>query len=120
MVELGDLLRSFADSIPETAVLVAAAYSKLVGPVGPPEPLGVIAGMVLAMVVRAPLAARLKWFQYSDWRRVSWVLRGLVQRFQEGKSSRKPRPVFDELAQQESFDEQHGHLPVQPGDKSRV
>ena len=118
---LGDLLRSYVDSVPQSAAaVVIASRSELVGPAGTREPLGVIAGMVFAMVTRASFPVHLKWFQSLDWRRAPRMLRALAPCSQEDKSLHRPRPGFDDLAQRESFGEQYGRLLVQPDDKSRV
>ena len=101
-------------------VLVIAVRCGLVGPVGFPEPLGAIAGMVFAMVTRASYTTRWKWLWSLDWRRVSRMPRGSAPCSQEDGSVQKPRPGFDELGRQESFVEQYGRPPVQPDDKSRA
>ena len=55
-----------------------AQRDELVWPPGRLEPLGVIAGMVLAMATRASYGARLKWFQSLDLWKVSRALRALT------------------------------------------
>ena len=83
------------------------------GPAGTLEPLGVFAGMLLAMVTRATYSARLKGRQSLDWRRVSRMSRGLVPRSQEEKSTQRARPGFEGGVNKDGFDEQYGHLPGQ-------
>ena len=51
--EFGDLLRPYVDGIPLSAAWEIAARSGLVGHASTLEPLGVIAGMVFAVVARA-------------------------------------------------------------------
>ena len=60
--ELGALLRAYVDNIPPSALAAICVRPELVSPSGALEPLGVIAGVVSAMVTRASCAARLKWF----------------------------------------------------------
>ena len=96
--ELGDPLRSYVGDFPQSAVLVIATRTQLVGQSGTLEPLKVIAGMVFAMVTRASYTARLKWFQPLDVGRVSRMLRGLVPCSQEDKSVEEARLGFDDLA----------------------
>ena len=118
--ELGDLLRSYVEEIPQSVALVIAARPELVGPSGTLEPLGVTAGTVFAMVTRASCSARLEWFQCLDWWRVSRTLRGVAPCSQENQSAQKARPGFEDVATKDGFGEQYGHLSDQPGDKSRV
>ena len=61
--QLGGLLRAYVDGLPPPVVKVIAERDALVGREGTLEPLGAIAGMVLATVTRASYGARLKWFR---------------------------------------------------------
>ena len=76
--------------------------------------------MVFAMGTRASFSARLKWFKFLDWWRVSCVLRALAPCSREDKSAQKPRPGFGDVVNKDGFDELRGLLPAQPDDKSRV
>ena len=73
--DLESVLRAYVDDIPAPAVPTIAQRDELVGPSGRLEPLGVIAGMVFAMVTRASYGSHLKWFQSVDWWKVSRMLR---------------------------------------------
>ena len=112
--ELGALLRSFLGDSPPSAAPVIGVRPELLDPSGALERLGVIAGMVFAMVTRASSSARLKWRQRLGWWRFSCLPRGTVPRDQEDKSVRKSRPGCVEVAEKDCFDEQYGHLPVRP------
>ena len=108
------------DGIPPSAVLAIVERPELVGAASTLESLGVIAGMVFALVTRASYSARLKWFQKLDWWRVCRLLRGIVTCAQEGKSAPKSCPGFVAITNKGRFDDQYGHLPARPGDTSRV
>ena len=103
-----------------SAVSVIGDRSELGGPKGTLEPLGVIAGIVFAMVARALYAARLMWFQKSVWWLVSFMLRGMAPRDQEDKSVKRSRLALVGIANKDDFDEQYGHISARPGDKSCV
>ena len=118
--ELSALLRAYVDGIPRSAVPGIGVRPELAGPSGAHEPVGVIAGMVFAIVTRASCSARLKWPQKLDCWRVSCLLRGMVPRDREDKSVQKSRPGFVEIANEDCFDEQYDHLPVRPDEKSRA
>ena len=47
------------------------------------------------------------------------MLRGLFPRSQEDKSALKSRPGFDYIVKKDGFDDQYGHIPVQPDDNPR-
>ena len=118
--ELGAPLRAYVDANPPSVDAAGGMRSELVGPFGALETLGVVAGVVFAMVTRPSYDARLKWFQKLDWWRVSCLLRGLAPRGPGGKSVQKSRPGFVEITNKDCFDEQYGRPPVQPYDKSRL
>ena len=60
------------------------------------------------------------WFQKLGGWRASGMLRGMVPYAQEDTSAPKSRPGFVEIANKNRFGDQFGHLPEQPGDKSRA
>ena len=118
--ELGELRRAYADGISPSVVKVIAGRDELVGREGTLDPLGVVGGMVFATVTRASYGARFRWFQALDWWRVSCMPRGLFPGAQGDKSALKSRPGFDDVVNRDGFDDQYGHIPAQPDDKSRV
>ena len=77
------------------------------------QPLGVIAGMVNAMVTRASFSARLSWFQSLDWLRVSRMLRGPAPMAPADKSAGEPVAGLEKAVNPESFVEPSGEMPVQ-------
>ena len=93
--ELSELFLSYADDISPSAARVIAARPELTGPPGTSELLGIIAGVVFALVKRMSYSARLKWFQSSGWRAVSRMLRGLDPCDQGLKSDPMARAGFD-------------------------
>ena len=60
---LGELLRAYENDVPVSVVRAIGAPQDLVGGRVALRPLGVIEGMVSAMVTRASYSARLSWFQ---------------------------------------------------------
>ena len=84
--ESSELLRWYVGDISPSVERVIAARPELTGPPGALEPLGVIAGMVSAMVTRAPDSARLNLPESLDWWKASCLLRGLESCDQEVKS----------------------------------
>ena len=115
-VEFGRLLRAYFDTLPQSVIRAIGAREELVGPEGGLQPPGVVAGMVFAMLTRAPFSARVAWFQYLDWVRVSRMLRGLRPAPPEDESASEAAPGLDPGA----FDQQYSHLPAQLSDKSRT
>ena len=101
-LELESLLRAYVDNVPESVVSIIVQRGELVGPAGRLEPIGVIAGMVFATVIRASYGARLKRFQSLCVRvgclRASCMLRVLAPSSKEAKSPLKGRIGFDDLA----------------------
>ena len=63
--EMGSLWRAYAVEISDTVIRVIALRLELLGHAGPGvvEPLGVLSGMISALVARASCSARVKWFQ---------------------------------------------------------
>ena len=118
--ELGAAPRLYVAGIPPFAASEIGVRAELAGLTGSVEPLGVIAGVVFAMVTFASYSARLKWPQRLGSRRASCMLRGMVPRNQGDKSVRKSRPGFVEIANKRCLDEQYGHTSAQPGDRSCV
>ena len=118
-LELEALLRAYIHDIPEFVVSIIGQSGELVGPSGRLEPLGVLAGMVFALVARASYGARLQWFQALDWWKVSRMLRGLTPSSKEAKAPLKGRIGFDDLVYKDASERMRGLIPVQPDDKSR-
>ena len=98
--DLEQVLRAYVEDIPIPTALAACDRDDLVGEDGQLQPLGVVSGMVFAMVTRASYSARLTWFQSLDWSKVSRAARfpaesvrgrkrsnGLSFRFREDRGS---------------------------------
>ena len=118
--ELGELLRVYVDAIPESVISVIGARVDLAGPEGSLRPLGVVAGVVFAMLPRPSYSARLSWFRSLDWRRVSRMLFGLRLTPPGAESPSETAPGFKKVVGPAAFDAQYALLPPQPGNKSRV
>ena len=118
-VELGELLHAYVDTIPESVIRVSSAREDLVGTWGGLPPLGVVAGMVFAMLTRASYSARLSWFQPLGWQRVSRMLCHLRPTPPENKSPGDTVPGFEKVIDPVAIGAQYGMMPVQPDDKSR-
>ena len=84
------------------------------------QPLGVISGMVFAMVTHASHSARLTWFQALDWLRVSRMPCGLDPAPPSDKSAGEAAPGFEQVVNPAACGDQYCNVPVQPGDRSRV
>ena len=108
--ELGELFRAYVDATPGCVIRAVGARVDLVGQFGGSQPHGVAPGMVFFILTRSLFSARLSWFEFLDLQRVFRRLCGL----------RLTSPGFEKVASPDAFDAQCGHLPAQPGDKSRV
>ena len=108
------------DTIPGSMIRAVGARVNLVAPGGSSQPLGVVAGMVFAMLTRASYPARPSWFQAFEWQRVSRTLCGLRPISRRISPPARPRSVSRKWRAHGAFVAQFGHLPAQPGDKSRV
>ena len=75
--DLGELSRASVDTIPECVIRAIGARVDAVGPDGRLQPLGVVAGMVFAMLTWASHSARLTWFESLEWLPGSPMLCGL-------------------------------------------
>ena len=71
--ELCELSRAYVDTIPEFVTRAVGARVDLVGQDGSLQQLGVVAGMVFAMLARASSPARLSWFESLGWQGVSRI-----------------------------------------------
>ena len=56
-------MRAYVEDIPSPTALALRDREDLAGEDGQLQPLGVVSGMVFAMVTRASYSARLTWFQ---------------------------------------------------------
>ena len=101
-------------------IRAVGAREQLVGPEGGLQPLGVVAGIVIAMPARASFSARLTWRQSLDWVCMSRMPRSLRPTPPEDKSAGGAVAGFERITHPGAFDMQYGHRPVQPDDKSRV
>ena len=119
-LELEAPLRAYVNDIPESVASIIGQREELVGPPGRLEPIGVLAGMVIAMVTRASYVARLKWFRALDWWEVSRMLRGLAPSFKEAKALFKGRIGSDGHVDKDAFERVRGLIPVQPGENYRA
>ena len=79
-----------------------------------------MAGMVSAMLTRASYSSRATGFQLLDWDRVSRTPRGLRPAPPEDRSADDAVPGFEKITLSGAFGLQHGQLPAQPGDKTRI
>ena len=120
--ELQCIMRAHVEDLPPEVVKVIASRQELVDDAkGQLVPYGVIGGMVFAMVTRASYYARKTWYEALDWSKLSSMLRGLLpQGGPDKKVKTNPRRGFDTIVDAKNFEVQHGLVPVQPDDHSRV
>ena len=110
-VEFCGLLRACVNDVPALAIRVIGDRQELVGVSGGLQPLGVISGMVFAMVARASYSARTTWFEFLDWLRVSRMLCGLVPTHPADKSAGDAVSGFEKVVLPAAFDDQSGRCP---------
>ena len=116
--ELESVLRAYVEDISPPVVLTIAQRYELVGEAGQWETRGVIAGMVFAVVTRAPYGARSKLFQSLDWWKASCMLRGFASNAKEDKKfPMDTRRGLEKIAEREVFERLRSLLPIQPGDE---
>ena len=119
--ELGSVLRAYVEDSPPHIVETVAEREELVGDAGQLRPYGVIVGIVFSMVTRTSHGARLNWFHFPHWWKVSRMLRGLAPNAQgDKKFPMDARRGFEKIMEPEASDCLRALLPVQPDDKSRV
>ena len=118
--ELGELLRAYINDAPASVVPAIGARQYLVGARGGLQPLGVVAGLGFAGVIRASYSARFSWLQCLDWLRVSRMLCGLAPILPAYKSAGETVAGLENAVSPKEFDGQYGKAPVQPDDMSRL
>ena len=84
------------------------------------QPIGVLAGVVFAMLTCATYSARLSRFWSPDWVRVSCMLCGSRPTPPGDMSAGDAAPQREKIARPGTFDAQYGRRPARSGDEYRA